>query len=190
MSPIRKQKTSNEDEHDSPKETKESLDEIAGTKQGAIYAIRPVVRSVHQLRRATFHTLTWKLLKPVYERTRLFFCIFEFDRDLHRERLLSSGGMAPLDRSNTNDRIHLYLIVIGLVAGYIARACARQGSHVRGATVVLGIVVRHADSSATPSHTGSTRSIQASGIIGSVVGAVIALLVYRRTHRRGTRHLI
>ncbi|MBI5088381.1 MAG: GlsB/YeaQ/YmgE family stress response membrane protein, partial [Actinobacteria bacterium] len=33
-------------------------------------------------------------------------------------------------------------------------------------------------------------AFQASGIIGSIVGAVIALLVYRAVNGRGTRHVV
>lgn len=87
----------------------------------------------------------------------------------------------------------LYLIVIGLVAGFIARALVpgRDAMSV-GATMVLGIVgsfiggfigyaLTHKDA--------NDGAFQASGIIGSVVGAVIALLVYRALSGRGTRHL-
>jgi len=87
----------------------------------------------------------------------------------------------------------LYLVVIGLVAGFIARALVpgRDAMSV-GATMVLGIVgsfiggfigyaLTHKDA--------NDGAFQASGIIGSVVGAVIALLVYRALSGRGTRHL-
>ena len=77
----------------------------------------------------------------------------------------------------------IYLLVIGLVAGFIARALVPgKDSMSVGATIVLGIVgsfiggfigyaLTHKDS--------SDGAFQASGIIGSIVGAIVALLVYR-----------
>jgi uncharacterized membrane protein YeaQ/YmgE (transglycosylase-associated protein family) len=88
----------------------------------------------------------------------------------------------------------LYLIVIGLVAGFIARALVPGKDAMSvGATIVLGIIgsfvggfigyaLTHKDS--------SDGAFQASGIIGSIVGAVIALLVYRAVTSRSTRHMI
>jgi uncharacterized membrane protein YeaQ/YmgE (transglycosylase-associated protein family) len=86
----------------------------------------------------------------------------------------------------------LYLIVVGLVAGFIARALVpgRDPMSV-GATMVLGIVgsfiggfigyvLTHNDA--------DDGAFQASGIIGSIVGAVLALLVYRAV--TGRRHHI
>jgi uncharacterized membrane protein YeaQ/YmgE (transglycosylase-associated protein family) len=88
----------------------------------------------------------------------------------------------------------LYLIVIGLIAGFIARALVpgRDAMSV-GATIVLGMVgsfiggfigyaLTHKDA--------DDGAFQASGIIGSIVGAVIALLVYRAVSGRNTRHMI
>jgi uncharacterized membrane protein YeaQ/YmgE (transglycosylase-associated protein family) len=89
----------------------------------------------------------------------------------------------------------LYLIVIGLVAGFIARALVPgRDSMSIAATMLLGIigsfiggflgyVLTHKDS--------NDGAFQASGIIGSIVGAVIALLVYRAvTARGGHRHVV
>lgn len=87
----------------------------------------------------------------------------------------------------------LYLIVIGLVAGFIARALVPgRDSMTVGATMVLGIVgsfiggfigyvLTHDDA--------SDGAFQASGIIGSIVGAVVALLVYRAVTGR-SRHAL
>ena len=82
----------------------------------------------------------------------------------------------------------LYLIVIGLVAGFIARAVlpGRDSLSVAG-TIVLGIigsfvggfigyVLTHKDA--------NDGAFQASGIIGSIVGAIIALMVYRAANGR------
>ncbi len=88
----------------------------------------------------------------------------------------------------------VYLIVIGLVAGFIARALVpgRDAMSV-GATILLGIVgsfvggflgyvLTHRDA--------QDGAFQASGIIGSIVGAVIALLVYRAISSRSSHHLV
>ena len=82
----------------------------------------------------------------------------------------------------------LYLIVIGLVAGFIARALVpgRDAMSVT-ATMVLGIVgsfiggfigyaLTHKDA--------ADGAFQASGIIGSILGAIVALLIYRAVGRR------
>ena len=88
----------------------------------------------------------------------------------------------------------LYLIVIGLIAGFIARALVpgRDAMSV-GATIVLGIVgsfVGGFIGYALTHEDASDGAFQASGIIGSIVGAVIALLVYRAVSGRSTRHMI
>lgn len=82
----------------------------------------------------------------------------------------------------------LYLIVIGLVAGFIARALVPGTDSMSvAATMLLGIVgsfvggfigyvLTHNDA--------SDGAFQASGIIGSVLGAVLALLVYRAANSR------
>jgi uncharacterized membrane protein YeaQ/YmgE (transglycosylase-associated protein family) len=86
----------------------------------------------------------------------------------------------------------LYLIVIGLVAGFIARAVVPGRDPMSiGATMVLGIVgsfiggfigyvLTHKDS--------DDGAFQASGIIGSIVGAILALVVYRAVTGRHHGH--
>jgi uncharacterized membrane protein YeaQ/YmgE (transglycosylase-associated protein family) len=85
----------------------------------------------------------------------------------------------------------LYLLVIGLVAGFIARALVPgKDSMSVGATILLGVVgsfiggflgylITH--------HDANDGAFQASGIIGSILGAVVALLIYRAVN--GRRHL-
>ncbi len=88
----------------------------------------------------------------------------------------------------------IYLLVIGLIAGFIARAVVpgRDALSVP-ATILLGIVgsfvggfigyvLTHRDA--------EDGAFQASVIIGSIVGAVLALLVYRAVTGRGRRHVI
>jgi uncharacterized membrane protein YeaQ/YmgE (transglycosylase-associated protein family) len=85
----------------------------------------------------------------------------------------------------------LYLIVIGIVAGFIARALVpgRDPMSV-GETMVLGIVGSFIGGFLGWALFGKDfdeGALQASGLIGSIVGAVIALLLYRmvRGNRRG-----
>jgi uncharacterized membrane protein YeaQ/YmgE (transglycosylase-associated protein family) len=83
------------------------------------------------------------------------------------------------------------LIIVGAIAGFIARAVVpgRDPMGVAG-TIVLGIVgsfvggflgylLFHKDA--------SQGALQPSGIIGSILGAIVALLIYRATARRGSR---
>ena len=86
----------------------------------------------------------------------------------------------------------LYLLVIGLVAGFIARALVPgKDSMSVGATVLLGIVGSFVGGFlgyVITHHDASDGAFQASGIIGSIIGAVIALLVYRAVS--GRRHVV
>jgi uncharacterized membrane protein YeaQ/YmgE (transglycosylase-associated protein family) len=88
----------------------------------------------------------------------------------------------------------IYLLVIGLIAGFIARALVPgKDSMTVGATIVLGIVgsfVGGFIGYVLTHHDANDGALQASGIIGSIVGAVIALLVYRAVNGRGNRHLV
>jgi len=83
----------------------------------------------------------------------------------------------------------IYLLVIGVVAGYLARllvpgpdpmgfwqtvAIGVIGSFVGG---VLGYVIFN--------HDLDEGALQASGVIGSIIGAVVVLLIYRAISRRG-----
>lgn len=82
------------------------------------------------------------------------------------------------------------IVVFGLIAGFIARALVpgRDAMGI-GATILLGIVgsfiggflgyvIFHKD--------GDNGALQPSGLLGSIIGAVIALLVYRQIgSRRG-----
>jgi uncharacterized membrane protein YeaQ/YmgE (transglycosylase-associated protein family) len=87
----------------------------------------------------------------------------------------------------------LYLVLIGLVAGFIARALVPGpdpmsvlgtillgivGSFVGG---FLGYVLTH--------HDANDGAFQASGVIGSILGAIVALLVYRFATGRSHHHI-
>lgn len=81
----------------------------------------------------------------------------------------------------------LYLLVIGVIAGFLARLLVpgRDPMSV-GATIVLGIVGSFIGGFIGWAIFGedfSEGALQPSGLIGSVLGAVLALLVYRATQR-------
>jgi uncharacterized membrane protein YeaQ/YmgE (transglycosylase-associated protein family) len=86
----------------------------------------------------------------------------------------------------------LYLVIIGLIAGFVARALVpgRDPMSV-GQTMLLGIVGSFVGGFLAYVVFGADAdegAFQASGVIGSIIGAVIALLVYRRfagSSRRG-----
>ena len=82
----------------------------------------------------------------------------------------------------------ILLIIVGLIAGFIARAIVpgRQSMSI-GATILLGIIgsfvggflgflIFHADPNGG--------LLQPSGIIGSIIGAIIVLLIWIAVKRR------
>lgn len=84
----------------------------------------------------------------------------------------------------------LTLLIVGLVAGFLARLIV-PGDDPMGiaGTIVLGIIGSFIGGFLGYLLFGkdlAEGALQPSGILGSVIGAVIALLVYRAmTHRRG-----
>jgi uncharacterized membrane protein YeaQ/YmgE (transglycosylase-associated protein family) len=88
----------------------------------------------------------------------------------------------------------VYLLIIGLVAGFIARAVVpgRDALSVPG-TILLGIVGSFVGGFlgyVLTHHDAKDGAFQASGIIGSIIGAILALLVYRAATGRGRTHHI
>ncbi len=86
----------------------------------------------------------------------------------------------------------LGMILIGLVAGFLARAIVPgKDSMGIGATILLGIVGSFVGGFLGSLIFGKDAGegfLQPSGLIGSVVGAIIALLVYNAvTGRKRTR---
>ena len=82
----------------------------------------------------------------------------------------------------------LYMLVIGLIAGFLARAIVPGPDPMSiGATIVLGIV-----GSFIGGFLGyllfnedfEDGAFQPGGFFGSVIGAIIALLIYRAVNRR------
>jgi uncharacterized membrane protein YeaQ/YmgE (transglycosylase-associated protein family) len=89
----------------------------------------------------------------------------------------------------------LYLLIIGIVAGFLARLLMPGPDPMSvAATIVLGIVGSFIGGFIGWAIFGKDLdegALQPSGVIGSIVGAVIALAVYRAvTHSGGRRHLI
>ncbi len=82
----------------------------------------------------------------------------------------------------------LFLLVIGIIAGFLARAIVPGSDPMSfGATVLLGIVGSFVGGFlgyVLFGHDGNDGAFQASGIIGSVIGAIIALLIYRAANGR------
>jgi uncharacterized membrane protein YeaQ/YmgE (transglycosylase-associated protein family) len=85
----------------------------------------------------------------------------------------------------------LYLLIIGLVAGFLARLLVPGPDPMGvGGTILLGIVGSFIGGFLGYILFGvdfDEGGIQAAGIFGSIVGAVIALLVYRATARGSGR---
>lgn len=80
------------------------------------------------------------------------------------------------------------LIIIGLIAGALARLIVPGRDPMGiGATILLGIIGSFVGGflGFLIFHHGATRGIlQPSGILGSVIGSVIVLLIYRAMNRR------
>ena len=85
----------------------------------------------------------------------------------------------------------LYLLVIGLVAGFLARLLVPGPDPMGvGGTILLGVVGSFIGGFLGYLLFGvdfDDGGLQAAGIFGSIVGAVIALLVYRASARGGGR---
>jgi len=85
----------------------------------------------------------------------------------------------------------VYLLVIGLVAGFLARLVVPGEDPMSvGATILLGVIGSFIGGFLGWALFGTDLSdgaFQASGIIGSIVGAIIALLVYRTVTQRQSR---
>jgi uncharacterized membrane protein YeaQ/YmgE (transglycosylase-associated protein family) len=86
------------------------------------------------------------------------------------------------------------MFVIGIIAGFLARLLV-PGRDPMGfwATVLLGVIGSFIGGFLGYVLFGKDLdegAIQASGIIGSVIGAVIALLIYRAMTRRSRRNVL
>lgn len=86
----------------------------------------------------------------------------------------------------------LYLLIVGLIAGFIARALVPGPQPMSvGGTIVLGIVGSFVGGFLADvlfRGDGVDRGLHAAGIIGSIIGAVIALIVFNLATRQGRAH--
>lgn len=82
----------------------------------------------------------------------------------------------------------LGLVIVGIIAGFVARAIVPGDDSMSvGATIVLGIVGSFVGgflADALFRNDADDIGLAPSGILGSIVGAVIALLVYNAATRR------
>jgi uncharacterized membrane protein YeaQ/YmgE (transglycosylase-associated protein family) len=78
-------------------------------------------------------------------------------------------------------------LLIGLLAGFIARALV-PGPDPMGwlGTLVLGIVGSLVGGTLAALLFGGTLELSAAGIIGSIIGAIIVLLVWRQVGNRAS----
>jgi uncharacterized membrane protein YeaQ/YmgE (transglycosylase-associated protein family) len=87
----------------------------------------------------------------------------------------------------------LSIVIFGIIAGFIARALVPgDDSMGLGATMVLGIVGSFIGGFLGYVLFGKDfdeGALQPSGLIGAVIGAVLALLVYRATARGSARRI-
>ena len=79
----------------------------------------------------------------------------------------------------------IWFLLIGLVAGFIARALV-PGPDPMGwlGTMVLGIVGSLVGGTLAALLFGGTLALSAAGIVGSIIGAIIVLLVWRQVGSR------
>ena len=85
----------------------------------------------------------------------------------------------------------IFLIVVGIIAGFVARLLVPGPDPMSiGGTMLLGIVGSFIGGFLGWALFGkdfSEGALQASGLIGSIVGAIVALLIYRTaSHRRAS----
>ena len=74
----------------------------------------------------------------------------------------------------------IVFLIIGLIAGFIARALV-PGPDPMGwlGTMILGIVGSFVGGTLAALVFGGTLDLSASGLVGSIIGAIIVLLIWR-----------
>ena len=82
----------------------------------------------------------------------------------------------------------IVFLIVGLIAGFIARALV-PGPDPMGwvGTMVLGIIGSFVGGTLAALLFGGTLDISASGLIGSIVGSMIVLLIWRAMGGERTR---
>ena len=81
----------------------------------------------------------------------------------------------------------IWFLLIGLVAGFVARALV-PGPDPMGwlGTMVLGIVGSLVGGTLAALLFGGTLEVSAAGLVGSIIGAIIVLLIWRSIGGRAT----
>jgi uncharacterized membrane protein YeaQ/YmgE (transglycosylase-associated protein family) len=86
----------------------------------------------------------------------------------------------------------IYLLAIGLIAGFLARLLVPGRNPMSiGGTILLGMVGSFVGGFLGYllfNHDVNEGALQASGILGSVIGAVVVLLVYRKVQHHDVAH--
>jgi uncharacterized membrane protein YeaQ/YmgE (transglycosylase-associated protein family) len=98
----------------------------------------------------------------------------------------SPAGYAHPPKKEGEDMAVIWFLIVGLVAGLIARALV-PGRDAMGflATIVLGIVGSFVGGLLLVLFTGRTfTEFSTTGLIGSILGAIVALLIYRQMKAR------
>jgi len=74
----------------------------------------------------------------------------------------------------------IVFLIVGLIAGFIARALV-PGPDPMGwlGTMILGIVGSFVGGTLAALLFGGTRDVSPTGLIGSVIGAIVVLLIWR-----------
>jgi uncharacterized membrane protein YeaQ/YmgE (transglycosylase-associated protein family) len=92
--------------------------------------------------------------------------------------------MTPIFRGGVDVDV-IWFLLIGLIAGFVARALV-PGPDPMGwlGTMVLGIVGSLVGGTLAALLFGGTLALSAAGIIGSIIGAIIVLLVWRQVGSR------
>ena len=80
----------------------------------------------------------------------------------------------------------ILFLIVGLIAGFIARALV-PGPDPMGwvGTMILGVIGSFVGGTLAALLFGGTLELSASGIIGSVIGSIIVLLIWRAFTRGG-----
>jgi uncharacterized membrane protein YeaQ/YmgE (transglycosylase-associated protein family) len=110
---------------------------------------------------------------------------FAFERSEvrgHDHLLLETPGHATVRRRNEEAHVIwniIVLIVVGLIAGFIARAVIPGKQDIGiGLTIALGIVGSLVGNLLGSLFTGDGFELGTAGIIGSIIGAIIVLGIY------------
>ena len=85
--------------------------------------------------------------------------------------------------------IILAILVLGLAAGWVAQLVLGEGGRPGGETLVVGLVGSFVGGTLANLLAGEGFDLAPSGLIGSIVGAIIVLAVWRAatSSRRATR---